>query len=137
MRKYTLICILVVLGGRVMAQADSSKQYMLIVRYKQPAAPFSQETIQNNIQHWNAYMGSLGQKGKIVQGYRPMQTGVTITGVQKATTNAPYVANGEMVSSFMIIKASSLEEATKIATECPILELDGSVEVRELMQLAR
>ena len=137
MKKYLFICLLLAGAGHTWAQNDTSKQFMLIIRYKQPATPFPQQTLQTNIQHWNVYMGNLGKNGKIVQGFRPVQQGVTISGTQKTTLNTPYISNGEAVSSFIIIKASSLDEATQIAKECPVLELDGSVEVRELMQLAR
>lgn len=97
MKKYLFFCLLLAGTSHAFAQTDSSKQFMLIIRYKQPATPFSQQTLQTNIQHWNVYMGNLGKNGKIVQGFRPVQEGVTISGAQKTTVNTAYNSNGEAV----------------------------------------
>jgi hypothetical protein len=35
----------------------------------------------------------------------------------------------------MIIKANSVEEATSIAKNCPILHMGGSVEVRDIIPM--
>lgn len=40
-----------------------------------------------------------------------------------------------MVGGFTIIQARDLEQASKLATNCPILEVGGSVEVRPVQVL--
>ena len=82
-------------------------------------------------------MGGLAQTGALVTGYRPTGAGKTISGIEKIEKDSVYVANGEMVSSFVIIKATSLEDASVIAKKCPIFEFGGSVEVRPLSQTAQ
>jgi hypothetical protein len=69
----------------------------------------------------------------LVTGYRPAGTGKTISGKEKVEKDSVYIANKELVSSLIIIKATSLEEAGVIAKKCPIYEFDGSVEIRPLM----
>jgi len=39
------------------------------------------------------------------------------------------------MSGFSIIEADSLEDALSIAQACPFLEIGGSLEVSELMQM--
>jgi hypothetical protein len=39
------------------------------------------------------------------------------------------------MSGFSIIKADSMEAALKIAKDCPFLDIGGSLEVSELMQM--
>jgi hypothetical protein len=39
------------------------------------------------------------------------------------------------MSGFSIIKAESMEAALSIAQDCPFLEIDGSLEVSELMEM--
>jgi len=39
------------------------------------------------------------------------------------------------MSGFSIIKADSMEAALSIAQNCPFLEIDGSLEVSEMMQM--
>lgn len=90
----------------------------------------SKEALADNIKHWNEFMGGLGQKGQIVSGYRPTTDGKTIT--SKGTKDGAYYSNNESISSFIIIKATNMEAAEAIAKKCPILEFDGSVEVRPL-----
>ncbi len=41
------------------------------------------------------------------------------------------------MSGFSIIKADSMEDALAIAQACPFLEIGGSLEVSEMMQLPR
>jgi hypothetical protein len=41
------------------------------------------------------------------------------------------------MSGFTVIKADSMEDALAIAQACPFLEIGGSLEVSEMMQLTR
>ncbi len=115
---------------------SSKQQYLLIFRFKSNVVPSSQEAVQTNIKHWREYMGNLGQTGKLVAGFRPANEGKTITGSGKTIKEGAYIVNNESVSSFIIINAASMDEASEIASKCPIFEFDGSVEIRPVMQTA-
>ncbi len=117
-------------------QNTTDKQFLLIFRFKTNFAPPSQDAVKENIKHWQEYMGNLGKSGKLVSGYRPSNDGETITGTAKISQKGAYVANNELISSFIIIKAASMEEAGEIAKKCPIFEFDGSVEIRPVMNMA-
>lgn len=140
MKKMTLLAALAFISfATVTAQANSTAakhQYLLIFRFKTNFVPSSPSAVQDNIKKWQQYMGSLGQSGVLVSGYRPTGDGKTISGAAKTVKDSVYVANGELVSSFIIIKAADMNEAGEIAAKCPIFEFDGSVEIRPLMETA-
>jgi hypothetical protein len=130
MKKTILLSALMAFSFSLLAQKDTTKQFILIVRYNPKMTKPTSEALQNNIRHWNEFMGGLGQNGQIVSGYRPSPDGKTIN--SKGTTEGAYYINNESISSFIIIKAASIEAAEAIAKKCPILEFNGSVEVRPL-----
>ena len=131
MQKTILFAVSMLLSFSLFAQKDSTKQFILIVRYNPKMPQPTPEALQNNIKHWNEFMGGLGRNGQIVAGYRPSPDGKTIS--PKGITESPYYSNNESISSFIIIKAASIDAAEAIAKNCPILEFNGSVEVRPLL----
>ena len=131
MKKTILLSALMAFSFSLFAQKDTAKQFILIVRYNPKMVQPTPEALQNNIRHWNEFMGGLGQKGQIVTGYRPSPDGETIN--SKGAEEGAYYGNNESVSSFIIIKAESMNAAEAIAKKCPILEFNGSVEIRQLL----
>jgi hypothetical protein len=115
--------------------ADSIQQFLLIIRYK-PAMPTpSAETMKTIGQHWGQFIGELARSGKLVTAYRPGTDGQTISGNAKTAKDSPYASDKEVVSSIFVIKAANLEEASAIARKCPIYEMDGSVEIRSIINI--
>jgi len=114
---------------------QKSNQYVLIIRSKADIKA-SPEMIKTNIQHWTAWMTDLGKQGKISGGYRFPTEGTTLTGADKPAKPTAYIANKEMVSSFLIVNAADLDEAKQIAAKCPTFELGGSVEIRAIQNTA-
>ena len=47
-------------------------------------------------------------------------------------TDGPFVEIRERLGSVLIVKADNLEEATTLAHGCPVLDADGSVEIRPI-----
>jgi hypothetical protein len=132
--KYLFSVAICLFSVGVFAQ-QKSNQYVLIIRSK-AVVKGSPELIKTNIQHWTAWMTDLGQHGKIAGGYRFPTEGTTLTGSDKTAKAKPYIANGEMVSSFLIINAADLDEAKQIAAKCPTFELGGNVEIRAIQNTA-
>ncbi|MEO7046067.1 MAG: transcription initiation protein [Ferruginibacter sp.] len=51
---------------------------------------------------------------------------------QNTINDEPYAANGQSVAGYIIIYAKDMEEATSIASKCPILNGENtSLEIRE------
>ena len=81
-------------------------------------------------------MTDLGQHGKIAGGYRFPTEGATLTSPAQPAKSTAYIANGDVVSSFLIINAADLNEARQIAAKCPTFELGGNVEIRAIQNTA-
>ncbi|HMH32783.1 MAG TPA: YciI family protein [Puia sp.] len=131
-----LACISIVLLSAQTNSNSAKQQYLIVFRFKSNFLPPSQDVLQVNIKHWQEYMGSLAKAGNLVSGFRPVNEGKTITGSGKTIKEGSYIANNELISSVIIINASSIEEATEIANKCPIFEFGGSAEVRQLIGTA-
>jgi hypothetical protein len=140
MKKYFILSLLSALSYGVSAQDNQKEkpkqQFIFIIRSKADYTSFPKDSIQSNIKHWEAYMGNLVRTGKIAGGYRPGNEGETISGPGRASKKAFYAANGEVVSSFLIINAADLAEADQIAKQCPVFELGGNIEIRPIMNTA-
>jgi len=140
MKKIILVSLVAFVGlGSLSAQSNDNsakKQFLLIFRFKSDFSPPSQDALQANIKHWQEYMSNLKQSGVLVSGSRPTNEGKTISGSGKVTKESVYNLNHELVSSLIIINASSMDDASEIAKNSPIFEFDGSVEIRPLMYIA-
>ena len=78
-------------------------------------------------------MGSLAAQGKLVSpGSRLGFNGRSVK-PGDIVDQGPHVASMEILSGFHVIKTNSIDEATEIAGDCPILSIGGSVEVREII----
>ncbi|HMH31538.1 MAG TPA: YciI family protein [Puia sp.] len=111
---------------------DSTREFLLIVRYKSGMKVPDADMLKSNTQHWGVFIGELARSGKLVTGLRPAADGRTISGSARTLNNAAYSKNGEEVSSIFVIKAANMDEASSIAQKCPIYEMDGSVEIRSI-----
>jgi hypothetical protein len=88
--------------------------------------------LQQHLAKWNEWTEGLRAAGKIAAA-QPLShppAGKTIRGREKAVTDGPYAESKDLVSGIVVVEAASLDEATELARGCPILDMDGSVEVR-------
>lgn len=111
------------------------KDYMLLFRFKKEfddrnASP---EEFQKEAMRWQKWMEQRLKEGKLTPGQRLTNSGKVVTGTKKNVLDGPFAEGKEVVASFCVIKAESLDEAVEFAGACPILDRDGSVEVREIM----
>jgi hypothetical protein len=111
-------------------------QFLFIIRFKADFKPASDDAVKNNIKKWQEYMGGLAKAGSLAGGYRPAGEGLTISGSEKSLKSTPYITDGELVSSVLIINAPDMDSAKAIADKCPVYEFGGSVEVRPIMNTA-
>jgi hypothetical protein len=115
--------------------SDSAGKFLLIVRYNSGAKMPDADVLKSYTQHWGAFIGELARSGKLITGLRPSTDGRTIMGSAKTLNNAAYFKDGEEVSSIFVIRAANLDEASSIAQKCPIYEMDGSVEIRPIVNI--
>ena len=98
-------------------------------------AGLSPEQIQQVMQKWVTWMQGLAEKGHLKDRGHPLEPGgKLVNGRSKNVTDGPYVEK-DLVGGYSLIEARDLAQATELSKGCPILERDGSVEVRPIMQM--
>lgn len=108
------------------------KRYMLILFEDQSIYnEFSPEEMQKEIEIHMKWIESLGDR---FDSGEPLEHHArSIRGSGKLVTDGPYIESKELVSGYYIIEAENMEEAVELSKGCPVLRLNGSVEVREIM----
>ena len=102
------------------------KQFVLV--YLDGDQPNDPEEARNHFDKYMGWMASLGDA--VVVPTIPLKDTTTVSSdgtVQEGGRSA--------MSGFSIIRAASMEEALSKAQACPFLEIGGSLEVSELMEL--
>jgi len=90
---------------------------------------------QAHLMKWKTWMDSLAQKGKFIGGQPLGIDGSVITGSKKTVTDGPFTEGKEIVGGYVMIRANDKGEAIELSKGCPLLEHEGTIEVRELKQL--
>ena len=113
------------------------EKYMLIFRNTPTTeAEFqnlSPEDMQAELDKWGQWIGGIAAQGKMVSTDALDHTGKIVKGSKHVVTDGPFVESKELVSGFLILSAESIEEAIELSKGCPIYEIEGSIEVRPLM----
>jgi len=110
------------------------KEFMLIFRnaYNPEFKP-SPEQMQASIKQWQDWIGGIAAQGKFNSTNRLGFNGKVVK--TNDVIDGPYVETKEMVGGYILVKAASIDEAAEIAKGCPILQIGGNVEVRDVMEL--
>lgn len=84
-------------------------------------------------QRWMDWVSGIAADGKLASRGNRLHASGKVVKPKGVITDGPYSEIKEALGGFIIVKADSLEEAAEIAKGCPIFEIGGNVEVRELM----
>lgn len=96
----------------------------------------SPEQTQQHMQLWLKWFKELGAQGLLKDPGHPLEsTGKVVKGTRKIVTDGPYAEAKDVVGGYIAVEARDLAHAAELAKGCPILEVGGSVEVRELQKL--
>jgi hypothetical protein len=113
------------------------KEFMFIFRGSGPEGyrP-TPEQAQAATQKWMDWVGQLITQGRFISGNPLARDGKTIQGKKPMTTDGPFAEGKEFLGGYLILKAESQEKALELALGFPDFDLEGSVEVRELVKMA-
>jgi hypothetical protein len=109
------------------------EKFMLIFHggIKQDASP---EELQANMGKWMSWVESLNKEGKYVSG-EPLLPGGKLVSSTTSVTDGPFTEGKEVVGGYFIINAANIDEAVEISKSYPDFEYNGTVQVRQVMQL--
>jgi hypothetical protein len=97
----------------------------------------SAEQAQQMMQKWMAWFKDMAGKGQVKDQGQPLErAGKLVKGKQKTVTDGPFAEAKDVVGGYTLIEARDLDQAVELSKGCPILEVDGAVEVRPVMKLS-
>lgn len=108
-----------------------------VLLFRQPDYDYNdvpEEKMEDFKKKWQKWVEGITAQDRLVsQGQRLSAEGKVLKpgGV---ISDGPFVEIRERLGGFMVVKADSLEEATTLAHGCPLLEAEGSVEIRPLFE---
>ena len=97
----------------------------------------SPERMQQTMQKWMSWLKELGEKGHIKDQGQPLErAGKLVKGRHKSVTDGPFPEAKDIVGGYTLIEARDLGQAVELSKGCPVLEADGTVEVRPVMKIS-
>lgn len=109
------------------------EQYALIMRHEDGNKVASPEQIQTWMKQTMDWIGGIAAQGKFVSGTGLPFDNSRVVRPKNVVTNGPFGDIKETIGGFIVIKATSVEEAVEFAKGCPVLQGEGnSVEVRRI-----
>jgi hypothetical protein len=110
-------------------------EFMMIFRNDyNPSFKPSPEQMQASIKQWQDWIGGIAAQGKFLSTNRLGFEGKTLK-PNNVIADGPYAEVKEIVGGYILVKANSIDEAMKLAEGCPILNIGGHIEVRNVMPI--
>jgi hypothetical protein len=108
-------------------------EYMLIFRHMDGHSVASPEQIQAWMKQTMDWIGGIAAQNKFVGGNGLQFENAKVVHHDKSVTNGPFGEIKETLGGYVVVKASSAEEAAEFAKGSPVLQGEGNtVEVRKL-----
>ena len=112
---------------------------MLMIPLGYESAPPDVQLDPERVAAMMRYNEALKDAGVLItlDGLHPPSTGARVsfaTGVP-IVTDGPFTEAKDIVSGFLIVQARDADHAAELAKGCPMLEGEGSVEVRPVMKI--
>ncbi|HYR89342.1 MAG TPA: YciI family protein [Terriglobia bacterium] len=96
----------------------------------------SPEQMQQTMKKWMDWKDTLEKNGHIKElGERLDAGGKVVRGKARAITDGPFVEVKDSIQGYMLLSASDMDQAVELARGCPILESDGTVEIRPFVSM--
>ena len=116
-------------------QAERSMpKYLFVYRgpKDQPAAPPSPEQMQAALKQWGDWVAKFAASGNILDGGDGLLPTGKVVRSSGVISDGPFAESKEVLGGYSVISADNYNHAVKIASECPAVLHNGSVEIREL-----
>ena len=110
------------------------KEFVLLFRMdiNSAEAKPSKEQMEIYMKQWMVWINDIAEKGMLADDGNHFSKDGRVLKPNDRVIHQPYIADDVSVAGYIIILAENLDEATKIARKCPILNgQNTSVEIRE------
>ncbi len=85
---------------------------------------------------WDEWLGGIAAQDKLL-GTNALNHLGKIVQADGSVTDGPYVALKEMVGGYTMVKAENFDEAVALTKGCPMFDMGGTVEVRDIIVYER
>ncbi len=112
-------------------------KFMYLFR-SNPAAyrSISPEQMQQMMKKWMDWKDALDKNGHIRQlDERLDGSGKVVRGRAKSVTDGPYVEVKDSIQGYLLLEAKDIDQAVELGKGCPVLDSDGSVEIRPFVSM--
>jgi hypothetical protein len=116
---------------------ENPHPYLLIFRDAPPETykSMSADQRQQLMQQWNAWYDGLAAQGKVQHGHPLEPQGRVVAGTKgERISDGPFAETTEAIGGYFLLTVSGLDEATRIAQQCPSLAHGMLVEVRPIAE---
>lgn len=116
----------------------TTDEYLLLIRGTHWSAGMSPAELQRVMTDFYAWVDGLAQQG-VHRGAQPLlEHGKIVTGAKGATVmDGVFTESKEAIAGYFRLGVPTLEEAVRLARECPILACGAEIEVRPIADLCR
>ncbi|GAB2576919.1 YciI family protein [Spirosoma areae] len=105
-----------------------------ILLFRQPSLErMSPTELEAIAKQWQEWVGGIAAQGKLASTGTRLATEGKVLRADGLITDGPFVEVKERLGSFLVVNADSLDEATALAQGCPVLAVQGSVEIRPML----
>jgi hypothetical protein len=111
------------------------KQFVLLFRMditNQKAQP-TKAQMDSYMRKWMQWIDEIASNAQLADGGNHFSRGGRVLKPNNVLIEGPHVASSNSIAGYIILRAEHLDEATRIAKKCPILNgKNTSVEIREV-----
>jgi hypothetical protein len=114
---------------------QTPNEYLLLFRGTGWYQQLSPEEIQEVMGRWTAWFERLSLQGKLKSGLPLHHEGKIVSGKNgRSVADGPFAESKEAIGGFFLLQADDLDEAVRIAKQCPTLDYGLTVEVRPVAE---
>lgn len=109
------------------------KEFALI--FRQPSfdySSFSEEEMAALQKKWADWASAIAAEGRLADNGLRLDPSGKVLKPGGLITDGPFVEIREILGSLVVIRAENMDEAITLAHGCPVLDRNGSVEVRPI-----
>ena len=118
-----------------MSTPNKTSKYILLFRGNDWHKGLSPEQMQEVASQWMAWFKRLTEQGKAIAGNPLDKEGKIVSGNHgRIVADGPFAESKESIGGYFLLQVNSLDEAVKIAQQCPGLTYGVKVEVRPVAE---
>jgi hypothetical protein len=118
-----------------MSTPTKNTEYMLLFRGNDWHKGLSPEQMQNIASQWMKWFKGLMDQGKAIAGNPLECEGKVVSGNHgRVVADGPFAESKESIGGYFLLRVDNLDEAVKIAQQCPGLPYGVKVEVRPVAE---